>query len=362
MEGFPGFLPKVNRRERNFHRFSEDSSRRKNGTRMNRKLIIFILLALAITTLDAFPRRNARGEVSENYIQAQGIVDIKLPKMQYREKEAVTAVLSVKNTGNETLRIFPYGKDLRSFQVIVRDEDGRTVSKSETEKKPDPVLRRRNKVENLVGDEVKEIILHKDETFSKEIRIDQLYELEAGRKYFVTAYFYPNISEYGDHFLRSESHPYFSVEERKKDWILPGVPYQDPETDGLEPEEVIHLFLGAEKKGNWKLHFKWIHFPEYILAYDRYSKDWLQAEEAEKDFILEEFRNYLTENRSGVLQYYKILSVEKVNRSLSKVRVAVERKVNKVPVRYEYEFTLRRVPEESGVFWKVANLLAKVRK
>lgn len=329
---------------------------------MNRILVIAIVTLTSFEMLYAFPRRNARGEMSENHVQAQGIVDIKLPKMQYREKEPVAALISVKNTGNEAIRIFPHGKDLRSFQVIVRDEDGRTVTRLETERKPDPVLRRRNKVENLVGDEVKEIILHKDESFTKEIRIDQLYELEAGKKYFVTAYFYPNISEYGEHFLRSESHPYFSVEERKKDWVLPGVPYQDPQTDGLEPEEVIHLFLGAEKKGNWKLHFKWIHFPEYILAYDRYSKDWLQAEEAEKDFILEEFRNYLTENRSGMLQYYKIIAVDKINQNLSKVRVSVERKVNKVPVRYEYEFTLRRVPEETGAFWKVANLLAKVRK
>ncbi|TGJ99747.1 hypothetical protein EHO59_15600 [Leptospira semungkisensis] len=329
---------------------------------MDRILLISITLILTGASLNAYPNRNARGEVSENYIQAQGIVDIKIPKMQFREKEPVSAVLSVKNTGNEVLRIFPYGKDLRSFQVLVRDEDGRTVTKLEEEPKQDPVLRRRNKVENLVGDEVKEIILHKDETFSKEIRLDRIYELEAGKKYFVTAYFYPNISEYGDHFIRSESHPYFSVEERKKDWILPGVPYQDPQTDGLEPEEVIHLFMGAEKKQNWKLHFKWIHFPEYILAYDRYAKDWQQAEEAEKDFVLEEFRNYLSENRSGVLQYYKILGVEKVSSNLSKVRVAVERRVNKIPVRYEYEFTLRRVPEDSGQFWKVANLLAKVRK
>ncbi|TGK38913.1 hypothetical protein [Leptospira andrefontaineae] len=326
------------------------------------KRILIILILLNAFSLGSYPNRNARGEVSENYIQAQGIVDIKLPKMQFREKEPISAVLSVRNTGNEVLRIFPYGKDLRSFQVIVRDEDGRTVTRLEEERKQDPVLRRRNKVENLVGDEVKEIILHKDETFSKEIRIDHLYELEPGKKYFVTAYFYPNISEYGDHFVRSESHPYFSVEERKKDWVLPGVPYQDPTTDGLEPEEVIHLFLGAEKKKNWKLHFKWIHFPEYIQAYDRFARDWQQSEEAEKDFVLEEFRNYLTENRSGMLQYYKILGTEKVSSNLSKVRVAVERRVNKVPVRYEYEFTLRRMPEENGMFWKVANLLAKVRK
>ncbi|EPG75511.1 hypothetical protein LEP1GSC058_2198 [Leptospira fainei serovar Hurstbridge str. BUT 6] len=329
---------------------------------MNLVRICIILLFLAYQTINAYPKRDARGEVSENYVRQQGIVDLKLPKMQYRENEPVKALLSVRNTGNEVLRIFPYGRDLRSFQVIVRDEDGRTVSKIEEEPKVDSVLRRRNRVENLVGDEVKEIILHKDETFSKEIRLDQLYELEAGKKYFVTAYFYPNISEYRDHFVRSQNHPYFSVEERRKDWILPGVPYQDPVIDGLEPEEVIHLFLGAEKKGNWKLHFKWIHFPEYVQAYDRYSRDWAQAEESEKDFILEEFRKFLTENRAGVLQYYKILSVDKINSNLAKVRVAVERRLNKVQVRYEYEFTLRRVPEETGAFWKVANLLAKVRK
>ncbi|TGK14683.1 hypothetical protein EHO61_16535 [Leptospira fluminis] len=320
-----------------------------------------LLLFLAQSAF-AFPKRDARGEVSENYLRQQGIVDLKLPKIQYRENEPVKVHVSVRNTGNEVLRIFPYGKDLRSFQVVVRDEDGRTVSRQEEEISGDPILKRRNRVENLVGDEVKEIILHKDETFSKEIRLDRLYQLETGRKYFVTAYFYPNISEYRDHFIRSENHPYFSIEERRKDWVLPGIPYQDPVSDGMEPEEVIHLFLGAEKKGNWKLHFKWIDFPEYVQAYDRFSREWVQSEESEKDFILEEFRKFLMENRAGMLQYYKILGVEKINPNLSKVKVAVERRLNKIPVRYEYEYTLRRVPEETGAFWKVANLIAKVRK
>ncbi|PJZ68195.1 hypothetical protein CH373_15960 [Leptospira perolatii] len=332
---------------------------------MNLRLFGISFLLLVCHSLSSYPHRDARGEVSENYMRQQGIVNVELPKMQFSENEPIKIEVTVRNTGNEALRIFPATQSnelYKSFQVIVRDEDGRTVTRTEGEPKQDPVRVRRNRIQNHVGDDVKEIILHTNETFKKEIRLDQLYEFEPGKKYFITAYFYPNISEYSDHFVRSENHPYFTIEEQRKQWVLPGVPHQDPVVDGLEPEEVIHLLLGAEKKGNWKLNFKWIHFPEYVQSYDRFAKDYNDSEEGEKDFILEEFRRFLTQNRSGVLQYYKILGVEKIHSNLSKVRVAIERQINKVPVRYEYIYTLKRVPEEDGSFWKVASLIAKVRK
>lgn len=326
--------------------------------------MIRILLAILLTPsfLLTFPKRDARGSVSENYLKQQGIITLDLKKIHYRENDKIPVKMSITNTGNEVIRIFPSGRDLESYRVVVRDESGSQIPERDEEKRIDPVLKRRNTIESLEGKEIKEIILHKDEVFSKEIDLNSRFDLEPGKKYFVTAYFHPNIQEMPALFIRSRNQPYFFYEEKHGEPVLLSIPEKDPTVDGLEPEEVIHLFLGSEKKKNWAHHFKWIYFPEYIQAYDQYSEEYNRAEESERDFLLENFKRYLTESRAGILHSYRILNAESVSPGLARVTVFVERKLNRLRSKYEYIYTLRRVPDEQGGFWKVSNLVAKVKK
>ncbi|AOP33946.1 hypothetical protein A0128_08900 [Leptospira tipperaryensis] len=326
--------------------------------------MIRILLVILLTPwiLWAFPKRDARGSVSENYLRQQGIISLDLKKIHFRENDRIPVKMSITNTGNEVVRIFPSGRDLESYRIVVRDEDGNQIPERDDERRIDPVLKRRNTIESLEGKEIKEIILHKDEVFSKEIDLNSRFDLNPGKKYFVTAYFHPNITEMPALFIRSRNQPYFFYEEKHKEPVLSAIPEKDPTVDGLEPEEVIHLFLGSEKKKNWTHHFKWIYFPEYIQAYDQYSEEYNRSEESERDFLLENFKKYLTESRAGLLDSYRIQSVENVSPSLAKVTVFVERRLNRLRSKYEYTYTLRRVPDEQGGFWKVSNLVAKVKK
>ncbi|XDD51759.1 hypothetical protein AB3N59_08575 [Leptospira sp. WS92.C1] len=323
--------------------------------------ILFIILFMPLI-LFAFPKRDARGSVSENYLKQQGIIVLDLKKIHFRENDRIPIKMSITNTGNEVVRIFPSGKDLESYRIVVRDEDGTQISERDEEGRIDPVIKRRNTIESLEGKEIKEIILHKDEVFSKEIDLNARFDLLPGKKYFVTAYFHPNVQEMPALFIRSKNQPYFFYEEKHSEPVISGMPEKDPTVDGLEPEEVIHLFLGSERKKNWVNHFKWIYFPEYIQAYDQYSEEYNRAEESERDFLLENFRKYLTESRAGLLHSYRILGTEVVSPGLSKVTVAVERRLNRLRSKYEYTYTLRRVPDEQGGFWKVSNLVAKVKK
>ncbi|EMM70504.1 hypothetical protein LEP1GSC038_1173 [Leptospira weilii str. 2006001855] len=212
--------------------------------------MIRILLAILLTPsfLLAFPKRDARGSVSENYLKQQGIITLDLKKIHYRENDKIPVKMSITNTGNEVIRIFPSGRDLESYRVVVRDENGNQIPERDEEKRIDPVLKRKNTIESLEGKEIKEIILHKDEVFSKEIDLNSRFDLEPGKKYFVTAYFHPNIQEMPALFIRSRNQPYFFYEEKHGEPVLLSIPEKDPTADGLEPEEVIHLFLGSEKK------------------------------------------------------------------------------------------------------------------
>ncbi|TGK35447.1 hypothetical protein EHQ12_07530 [Leptospira gomenensis] len=327
--------------------------------------MIRILLIASIClplVLESYPKRDARGSVSENYLRQQGIITLDLKKIHFRENDRIPVRLSITNTGHEAVRIFPSGRDLESYRIVVRDEDGLQVPERDDEKRIDPVLKRRNTIESLEGKEVKEIILHKDEVFSKEIDLGSRFDLIPGKKYFVTAYFHPNVQEMPSLFVRSKNQPYFFFEQKHNESVSTSVPEKDPAVDGLEPEEVIHLFLGSEKKRNWTNHFKWIYFPEYVQAYDQYSEEYNRAEESERDFLLENFKRYLTESRAGLLQSYRILNTEHSSPGLAKVTVFVERKLNRLRSKYEYTYTLRRVPDEQGGFWKVSNLVAKVKK
>ncbi|EMF98894.1 hypothetical protein LEP1GSC133_3866 [Leptospira borgpetersenii serovar Pomona str. 200901868] len=56
------------------------------------------------------------------------------------------------------------------------------------------------------------------------------------------------------------------------------------------------------------------------------------------------------------------MNAESVSPGLARVTVFVERKLNRLRSKYEYIYTLRRVPDEQGGFWKVSNLVAKVKK
>lgn len=87
--------------------------------------------------------------------------------------------MSITNTGEEVVRIFPSGRDLESYRIVVRDEDGNQIPEKDEEKRTES--KRRNTIQSLEGKEVKEIILHKDEVFSKEIDLNSKFDLDPGK-------------------------------------------------------------------------------------------------------------------------------------------------------------------------------------
>ncbi|ASP42266.1 hypothetical protein AMR47_12550 [Leptospira interrogans] len=322
--------------------------------------VLLVILYLISSILFSFPKRDTRGSVSENYLKQQGMITLHLKKFLYRENDRIPVKMSITNTGEEVVRIFPSGRDLESYRIVVRDEDGNQIPEKDEEKRSES--KRRNMIQSLEGKEIKEFILHKDEVFSKENDLNSRFDLNPGKKYFVTAYFHPIVHEMPALFIRTRIHPYFFYEENHNVPVLSSIPENVPTVDGLEPEEVIHLFFGSEMKKFWVLHFKWIYFPEYVQCYDQYAEEYNRAEESERDFLLENFKRYLTESRAGILNSYRILNTESVSPGLAKVTVFVERRLNRLRAKYEYTFTLRKVPDEQAGFWKVSNLVAKVKK
>ncbi|MCE9499103.1 MAG: hypothetical protein K8R21_01085 [Leptospira sp.] len=314
--------------------------------------------------LNAFPDRDARGNYSENTLHLQSKVNLKLSGISFKSGDDIHVDFSIRNTGNEVLRIFPAEGNFTTYQLVLVDENDEYAKRRDfiPEEQKDRVLSRRNKSVNLVGDAVKEIIIHKGETFTKRFRINDLFELIPGKKYFVSGYFYPNYTEDTKAFIKSENVSHFFIDTRKDGSFYPKFPDSDLGTEGLTPEETIFLFLGAEMKKNWENYFKFISFPEFIMAYDRFSGEYINSDVRMKQALVEDFKKYLTEARSGRLKYYKVLSADKINSSLSKVNVYVEREQERIPSRFEYQYTLRKGEDALNGFWKISGVVVKVKR
>ncbi|MCW7462519.1 hypothetical protein [Leptospira limi] len=322
----------------------------------------FILLGFLVSeTLFAFPDRDARGERVDNFVALQSKISLTLTKRSYEAGERIPLTFTVTNTGKEVVRIFPSFDFRYSFQIIVKDENDRILTPIEEPDFPDPILKRRTTIVNLVGDENKEISLHRNESFSKTIYLDEYYQFLPDQKFYITGYFYPNYTEDKSAFLRSQNTVGFLFQNSKQ-IKKESVNRQITENGGLSPEEIIFLFLGAEMKKRWEYHFKWIDFSEYILAYDRYSSAYAEASVGERETIIEDFKEYLTESPSGVLKYFKVMSVDFPSKRDARVQVYVERMMGRFKTRYEYIYTLRQEEGNRVGFWQIKNLLVKVKK
>ncbi|MGV3666218.1 MAG: hypothetical protein ACO1NV_08805 [Leptospira bouyouniensis] len=327
-----------------------------------RSLQTFILLGTFLSfSLFAFPDRDARGERIDNFVALQSKISLNLTKRSYEAGERIPLTFTVTNTGKEVVRIFPSFDFRYSFQIIVKDGNDRILTPIEDPDFPDPILKRRTTIVNLVGDENKEVSLHRNESFSKTIYLDEHYRFLPDQKFYITGYFYPNYTEDKSAFLRSQNTVGFlfqnSKVERKE-----SAGRQLTESSGLSPEEIIFLFLGAEMKKRWEYHFKWIDFSEYILAYDRYSSAYAEANIGEQETIIEDFKEYLTESPSGTLKYFKVMNVDYPSKRDARVQVYVERMMGRFKTRYEYIYTLRQEEGSRVGFWQIKNLLVKVKK
>ncbi|MBP7284126.1 MAG: hypothetical protein KBA66_21255 [Leptospiraceae bacterium] len=324
-------------------------------------LKLALIFFVSISAILSYPDMDVRGNFTENFFGLQGRVNLKLTSMSYKQNEPVYLDFTVKNYGNEVIRIFPTTENLQTYQFIITDENDEILQARET-LKAEILKSSKIKMNNLVGDNVKEIIIHKNESFTKRFNLNEYFEFEPGKKYYVTGYFYPNYTEDKNTFAKSENQTIFQVEKKKEERLYKRYNESELAVDGLSPEETIYLFLGAELKKNWNHYYKYIYFPEFILGYTKFANEYTSAESGYKEIVVDEFKKYLTESRSGKITYYKITSTEEINPVMSKVYVHVERELNRIPSRFEYQYTLKKLDDTRKGFWKISGVVVKVKK
>lgn len=350
---------------------------------MKKLLCLITFCILFSTSYYAFPDRDARGSYTENFTHLQIKATLHTTSVSYREGSDIPLEFKIFNHGKEVIRIFPSTSGLETFQFQIKDNEDRLIEEIiPHEAKPwDPRYQKdfrqdgRNHVENLASNVSKEIILHPGESFSYRVLLNEKYRLTAGRKYHITGYFYPNITESNKNlllsgnesegknvFLRTDNSITFYLEKRREDQIPSGISEPFGNSHGVSPEETVFLFLGAEMKKNWGNYFKWIEFSDYILAYDSFSGEYINASSRDRESIIEEFKRFLISFPSGKLKSFKVVGVDNLNSNEAKVRVFAERSEERIPTRYEYEYTLKKAMNDNSSLWRIHGVVARVRK
>lgn len=346
-------------------------------------IVVSLFLLLFPFALFSFPDRDARGAFTENFTHLQVKATLHLPSVSYQEGKDIPLEFKIFNHGKEVVRIFPAIQTKETFQFQIRDQENNLVEEiDESISKPwdprsqkDLLQARRNHIENAKGDASKEIALAPGESFSYRLFLNEKYRLTPGKKYSVIGYFYPNATESKKNlllggnesegknvFLRTDNSISFFYEKRRIEKIESGIPNISSESGGISPEETVFLFLGAEMKKNWGNYFKWIDFSDFILAYDSFSSEYIEANPRDRDSVVEEFKKYLITLPSGKLKSFKIIGVDSKNSMEARVRVYAERSEERIPTRYEYEYNLRKISENSSSNWKIHGVVARIRK
>ena len=315
----------------------------------------------------AEPDLDIRGDRTVNYFSRYGQARIKLNKVLFGPEEDIPVEFTVRNSGYTTIRIYPGYPAQKSFQFQVTDKKGQELARVVK----DSFYRRERGADsvNLVGERVKEIILHPGESFTRRIFLNDFYNLEGGKEYRVVGFFYPDYRN--GFFVRTRNMTRVRINmHREKNFYkeVEGHIYAN-NLPGLSPEETVYLFLSAEMRRNWRNYLKFLDLRKFIFAYDRFASRYARAEARERSLVLRDFERFLIDEPTDRLRRFRItatrydrtttgeLRAPEMGRSYVEVRA--ERASKGYRVIYKYTYTLERVRGRDG-FWRIIHVTATV--
>ncbi len=317
------------------------------------RLIALALLMLA-GPLAAERTTNARGDESINTVKRYTSVDLHVEHYRFEPGKSIVLRFQIKNSGYQTIRIYPFEPAEKTYQFEVLDSRGyelRPMSREESGKDLE-----RKAVVNLSGQHVREIILQPGESFEKTIDLTHFYNFQPGQTYRITGYFFPDARH--NVFLRSRDSVELHINDRKSKYLFER-PELETEEAGLSPEETVYLFLSAEMRRNWKNYLKYLDLTRYITSYDRFSGRYASAAPPDRRRILQEFARYLTADPTDRLRRFRITGTRKTEvADRAEVTVEALRMSGGYRVAYEYTYTLERSEREG--FWKIIHVVARV--
>jgi hypothetical protein len=214
--------------------------------------------------------------------------------------------------------------------------------------------------------EGKYILLESGETFSRKLNLQELYDLEPEKSYFLQGYFYPDFVHQPKTMIKSVNWRKFQTKpldeltaEQGKMALESEIPLV--QTD-VTPDEVVFLHLKAEAEKSPGRFLKYLSLVDYIQVFDRFVNQYNESSPDGKIKVLELFKKFLVRKRYDYLIDFRIKRTEFISRERSKSNVYVQvlRYGGARPDIYEYIYTLKPVDSQKG--WLITHLRVTRKK
>ena len=322
----------------------------------------------ASPSVEAVPKRDIRGDQTENYWSRYGRIRLSAEKTLFHSNEDIPIRIRAENQGSYVIRIYPSSLPESTFQLFLADHQGREVSQERNDLSSQ---KRENGLPtvNFQGHEIKEIILAPGEVFEKVLYLNDFYQLKKGQEYRLSCYFYPD--QRFVFFARSQNSLRIRIHAQDQSILTEGTePYSRrgslslPQLS-LSPEETVYLFLSAEMQEKWENYLKYLDLPKYITSYQDFAASYAKTHPNQRPAMLERFAFFLTTQPADSLKKFRILdtTIERGPRGvpIEEGRTFVQaegvREKNDYRVRYKYRYTL-----EAGKngFWKIVHVEANL--
>lgn len=318
-------------------------------------LFVFFIFIFSIKS-QSF--RNVHGSFTIDDIQKGISFEIFLDRNLYEESETIPIYFKVKNIGYETFRFYLQQDYNTSFGLEIINERGEDISsqlKISYTKEFDLSSIQKNKIEDLEGNPVKEILLHPEEELVKTYYITRI----PSGNYTLIGYFKPipfdPRYEKNLRFISKNSVQIFIQKEKSVYKFEDEIDLQKEAIPS--PAETIYLFLMAEYHKNWDNYLKYIELKEFIFSYEFFSNQYENSNPKEKQNLLNKFKKFLTNQNVDPLLSFKIKKVEYLEKDQAKVFVEVKRGTLNYKVLYLYEYFLKKKQ-----VWKITGVLVSILK
>ena len=298
-------------------------------------------------------------------------VTLHLEKQKFHKSEDIMLNIRIKNVTDDEISFFIYDSPKRSdlfdrakgddadfttFKPVIFDMKGRNA-----ELIVPYLVTGKDAKETISWMKKREIRLGAGETFMHSQNLRRIYNFEPDKTYRMKLHFFPFVGETEDEnkvIISSNELTFKVINDRAY------LPYNAKLPGGvmLNPGEVIHLLLNAEKENQWERSLKYIDIDKFIHSYPDFSRKYDLADDYNKKIIENDFTRFLVNRKNEYLVDYRIINEEIDSTGLvSYVTVDASRNSILRPKRFKYVYRLEK-NNESDSLWLVSGLEASVVK
>lgn len=319
---------------------------------------MIILVFLINFNLIARSERNVHGNYTIDDIQKGIDFRIKIDTDTYYHEDLIPVHFIIRNLGYHAFRFYINQQYMESFFLEIINESGEEIQnliEIKNYKEININNLQKNKIEDLDGNPIKEVILHPDEEFKKTFYIKNL---PIG-KYKLIGYFIPYSydQQYKHHFkLISKNDLEMNISEKKSIFEY-NEKLNEFKDSTPSPEEIVYLFLMAEYYKNWENYFKYLELNEFIYSYELFEKEYKESDLRNKQLLLSEFQKFLKNQNIEPIMNFKITKVLYKKPDVANVIAEVTRGNKSYRVTYLYNYSLSKKD-----IWKITGVVTSILK